>query len=253
MYAYQNLQNHNTENTMSAKKKVSEMTINDYYKYIDILEETDGIERICLISQFMSGCTYAEAKNKPYIELAKEEASFYAISEDLRQELPKDSINILGRTFKFVYEPEKMIASQYIDFNNVRNMYLDNPKNIHAILATMCYEGDEYDGENNAEKEKFLLENMKMKDAYPPCFFLSAKLKTLNQVILPYFAKEYERMMILEMTSGKDGAGLSSWKGFVRFTTKTWTRFSAFVSLSFLIGGLILKNLMTRLAAICKK
>jgi len=225
--------------------KLSQFTIKQYYDYVDVFED-DGLDLIVKKAKFMLNCAYKETLSLDIRKLYEYAIQFDLIENDLSDLIPSGYIKVSDRVFKCVYEAEKMIAGQYIDFSAMRERTQGNPKNIHALLAVMCYEGKEYDGTKNAEKEELFLNEALMGDVYPYAFFLSARLKVLNEIILPYFVREYPKWRMKEMmTSGKGGGGLYYWNAFVAFIGRTWTRLHALVSLSFLIGGRILKNAMT--------
>ena len=224
--------------------KLSQLTIKRYYELMDVIQE-DDLSLDIKKAAFMAKRTYKEATKMPMRKMHELALQFDAIENDLTDIIPNGDINISGRVFKCVYGAEKMQAGQYIDYRSICERYQDNPKNIHALLAVMSYEGEEYDGTKSIEKEQFFLESMTMKDAYPYAFFLSVRLKALNEVMLPYFIQEYPKWRMNQMmTLAKGGGGLSYWNAFVRYIGRTWMRLHALVSLSFLIGGLMLRNVM---------
>ena len=240
--------------------KVSEFSIGRYYDYLDVLDQ-DGLDLVVKKAAFVLQKPYLEVQKMPLKESLKATFEFSTIEHDLKKEIPDRYVTVSGRRFKVVYEAENMESGQYIDFCEVRKAYGNNPLNFHALLAVMSIEVDkngkgQYDGAKNSEKEKLFLEHAKMGDVYPYAFFLSARLKVLNETILPYFAEVQKKMMMAEARKKgllKDGGGSSYLKGFAAYITRIWTRFSAFLSLSSLIGGLILKNLMTRIGVFSKK
>lgn len=229
--------------------KLSEMTIKRYYEYLEVLDSENNLDVKVKKAAFITKKPYLEVRNNMvWTEIEKNSNKFDLITDDLKKEIPSGNIKIGDRVFKCVYEPEKMIAGQFIDFMETTKKYAGNPHNFHAVLAVMCYEGKEYDGVKNSEKEELFLNELNMGVAYPYAFFLHARLKVLNNYILPYLEREFKSRMTREILKKRvlqrDGAGLYYWRGFVRFTARTWMRLRTLVSLSFLIGGLILKRAM---------
>lgn len=223
---------------------VSEMTIKQYYQWLDCYNSDDGLSQPIKMAAFIKGIPYKDAERLNLKDIAIAEAQFNSIDQNLEERAPSGIIKVGDKKFKVTIGTDAMVSAQYIDFCQVRDAYRDNQtKGWHALLAVCCYE-NEYDGIKNKEKEDLFLNHCKMKDAYPIAFFLSARLKMLNEIILPYLAEHYPKIMMKEIISDSVGGGSFSWKGFVKRITRTWTRFYASLWLSFLIGGLILKRVM---------
>jgi hypothetical protein len=226
--------------------KLSKLSIKRYYEYLDVIDDEDGLEKAVKKAAFITEQPYLKIKREmPVKEVFFNAAKFDGITDDLSRSIPSNSINISGRVFKCVYEAEKMSAGQFIDFMEVTKAYSNNPHNIHAIMAVMCYEGDEYDGKKNSDKEKLFLEEATVGDLFPYAFFLNARSEALKNHIMPYLEKELKKEMGRQIILESVGGGSSYWNAFVKYTARTWMRLRGLVSLSFLIGGLILRNRMT--------
>jgi hypothetical protein len=125
----------------------------------------------------------------------------------------KKRVKVGGRWFFVDYRLSQISSSQFIDISHFSKT---NPiENIHKIVASCIRpinwrygKPSKYDGSEHDEISELLLNQMKVKDAYPIMLFFCTLSAKLSDNILTYFLSQKEVMENKLRTFIQNGDGL---------------------------------------------
>ena len=125
----------------------------------------------------------------------------------------KKRVKVGGRWFFVDYRLSQISSSQFIDISHFSK---SNPiENIHKIVASCIRpinwrfgKPSKYDGSEHDEISELLLNQMKVKDAYPIMLFFCTLSAKLSDNILTYFLSQKEVMENKLRTFIQNGDGL---------------------------------------------
>jgi hypothetical protein len=125
----------------------------------------------------------------------------------------KKRIKVGGRWFFIDYRLSQISSAQFIDITHFAK---SNPlDNIHRIVASCIRpiswrfgKAGKYNGDEHDEISELLLNQIKIKDAYPIMLFFCTLSSKLSDNILSYFLSQSEEMENLLRTLTQNGDGL---------------------------------------------
>jgi hypothetical protein len=148
---------------------------------------------------------------------SKEVIEFYSMFEKLEAEsikaVYKSKVKVGSKWFYIDYRLSQISAAQFIDISHFAK---SNPlDNIHKIIASCVRpmswrfgKPGKYNGTEHEEISELLLNNMKIKDAYPIMVFFCNLSNRLSDNILSYFLSKSEEMENQLRTLTQNGDGL---------------------------------------------
>jgi hypothetical protein len=125
----------------------------------------------------------------------------------------KSKVKVGGKWFFIDYRLSQISSAQFIDITHFAK---SNPlDNIHRIVASCIRpikwrfgKAGKYNGDEHDEISELLLNQMKIKDAYPIMLFFCTLSNKLSDNILNYFLSKSEEMENLLRTLTQNGDGL---------------------------------------------
>jgi hypothetical protein len=202
------------------KYDFNELTISEFLKCKSIADlEDDPLQRKIKLLASVSNRTIDEVESLSIEELTKQIKEFSEVETLSANAKVNMKFKINGRRFIIIWQTQKLTSSQYID---ATFFCKDQDKiiyNIHNILASLAVERTwygkqlKYNGANHKEVADLILNNMKIKQAYPILLFFCKYFKELQSNILTYLESQANQQImkvkpIMDRLSEKGMVGL---------------------------------------------
>lgn len=188
---------------MKAPKSWSEITLNQYYNLLDVLDLplSNEDKAIAMLSALTDIPIETLTNDIPAKELAVAISGLKFIEITETKGTAKAFFKLKGRSFDFDLILKDSNASSFISLSeNTKTPEISN-KNIHNVLAIFCHETNFFGFRKkrtvNSQKEiaEFLKNNMNMNDAFLySSFFLSSR-KSLLKSTLDYLDKTNKKIL----------------------------------------------------------
>lgn len=202
------------------KYDFNELTIAEFLKCKSIADlEDDPLQRKIKLFASVSKRTIDEVESLPIDVLTKQIKEFSDVETLGANAKVNMKFKIKGRRFIIIWQTQKLTSAQYID---ATFFCKDQDKliyNIHNILASLAIEKNwygkklKYDGSNHKEVADLILNNMKIKQAYPILLFFCRYFKELLEATQTYLEFQIQKQVnkankILDKVSIRDMVGL---------------------------------------------
>jgi hypothetical protein len=199
------------------KYDFNELTIAEFLKCKSIADlEDDPLQRKIKLLASVSNRTIDEVESLPIDVLTKQIKEFSEVETLGANAKVNMKFKINGRRFIIIWQTQKLTSAQYID---ATFFCKDQDKliyNIHNILASLSIEKNwygkklKYDGSNHKEVADLILNNMKIKQAYPILLFFCKYFKELYATTQTYLElqilktmkeanKEVDKLLVSDM------------------------------------------------------
>ena len=178
------------------------LTIGEFLKCKTIADlEDDPLQRKIKLLAAVSKRTEDEIESLSIEQLTKELKDFDSIETLSQNAKVNMHYKIKGRRFLVIWETQKLTAAQYIDATYFCKDQANIVHNIHNILAAISVEKTwygklkKYDGTKHKEIADLILNNMKIKKAYPILLFFCKYWEELQKAILTYLEAEVKNQV----------------------------------------------------------
>lgn len=188
---------------MNAPKSWKDVSINQYYDFLDTLDLplNDEDKALAMLAS-LSGVSIEYLQNNVGIkDLAKAIRDLNFISEIKGIGQVKPTFKLKGKKFSFDMILKESSASSFISFLELTKSIDISKKSIHNIIAIFCYElnffGFKKKRTVQSQKEiaEYLKNNMSMNDAFLYRDFFLLSYKQLSKATLIYLDKQNKKML----------------------------------------------------------